>query len=198
MFSYISGTVGMAVPNLVVIDVGGVGYAIHTSLNSSAAVRVGEKAKFYTFLNVKEDIFELYGFSSAEELTMFKQLISISGVGAKAGVSILSASTPAQVAMAIVSGDEKVITQAQGIGKKIAQRIILELRDKMAKANGVPGSVDVSGLQTTAGAGAAADAFAALEVLGYPKNIVLQVLGGVDLSVLKTEEIIREALKKLM
>ena len=134
MFYYISGKAEIVEPNLVVVDVNGVGYAVNTSLNTSASVKRGSNVKLYTYMNVKEDIFEIYGFSTQEELGFFKQLISISGVGVKAAVAILSVASPSQLSLAIITGEENVITQANGVGKKIAQRIILELRDKIAKS----------------------------------------------------------------
>ncbi|MBE6987623.1 MAG: Holliday junction branch migration protein RuvA [Clostridia bacterium] len=200
MFYYISGKAEIVEPNLVVVDVNGVGYAVNTSLNTSASVKRGSNVKLYTYMNVKEDIFEIYGFSSQEELAFFKQLISISGVGVKAAVAILSVASPSQLSLAIITGEEKVITQANGVGKKIAQRIILELRDKIAKsqstftggAKGIPASkiaMPVSDLE---------DALAALEVLGYQRAVIMQVLDGEQLDGRDTEDIIRIALKKLM
>ena len=134
MFYYISGKAEIVEPNLVVIDAGGVGYAVNTSLYTSSSVTRGQGVKLYTYLNVKEDVFELYGFSTNEELTLFKNLISISGVGVKAAVSILSVASPQQIALAIISGDEKLITRASGIGKKIAQTDLLPLRISMIRS----------------------------------------------------------------
>lgn len=200
MFHYISGRAELVEPSLVVLDVQGVGYAINTSFTSASATKRGEQVRFYTYLHVKEDIFELYGFSSQEELSFFKQLLSVSGVGAKAAVSILSVASPGKLALAIVSGDEKLITQANGIGKKIAQRVILELRDKVAKGGVVPQTdgVSLGNAFGAAAGGPMGDALAALEVLGYPKAVILQALGNDPVEGLGTEEIIRLALKKLM
>ena len=199
MFHYISGTAEIVEPALVVIDAGGVGYAINTSYTSASTVKRGEPVRFYTYLNVKEDIFELYGFSTQEELSFFKQLISVSGVGAKAAVSILSVASPGKLALAIVSGDEKLITQANGVGKKIAQRVILELRDKVAKGGVITqAEVSLGSAFAPVEGGAMGDALAALEVLGYPKAVIMQALGSEPVDGLGTEEIIRLALKKLM
>ena len=134
MYYYISGTVAHVAPTFAVIDAAGVGYMINTSRNTLVSLAQGKQAKLYTYLNVREDAMELYGFAAEEELNCFKMLISISGVGPKAALSILSATTPAGFALSVLTGDEKVLTAAQGIGKKLAQRIILELSDKLAKA----------------------------------------------------------------
>lgn len=200
MFYYISGKAEIVEPNLVVIDAGGVGYAVNTSLYTSSSVTRGQGVKLYTYLNVKEDVFELYGFSTNEELTLFKNLISISGVGVKAAVSILSVASPQQIALAIISGDEKLITRASGIGKKIAQRVILELRDKMAKSKtGLEGIQSMpSGTVSASGGSAFEDAMEALEVLGYQRVYIMEALKGENMEGLGTEDIIRAALKKLM
>ena len=200
MFYYISGKAEIVEPNLVVIDAGGVGYAVNTSLYTSSSVTRGQGVKLYTYLNVKEDVFELYGFSTNEELTLFKNLISISGVGVKAAVSILSLASPQQIALAIISGDEKLITRASGIGKKIAQRVILELRDKMAKSKtGLEGIQSMpSGTVSASGGSAFEDAMEALEVLGYQRVYIMEALKGENMEGLGTEDIIRAALKKLM
>lgn len=200
MFYYISGKAEIVEPNLVVIDAGGVGYAVNTSLYTSSSVTRGQGVKLYTYLNVKEDVFELYGFSTNEELTLFKNLISISGVGVKAAVSILSVASPQQIALAIISGDEKLITRASGIGKKIAQRVILELRDKMAKSKtGLEGIQSMpSGAVSVPGGSAFEDAMEALEVLGYQRVYIMEALKGENMEGLGTEDIIRAALKKLM
>lgn len=200
MFYYISGKAEIVEPNLVVIDAGGVGYAVNTSLYTSSSVTRGQGVKLYTYLNVKEDVFELYGFSTNEELTLFKNLISISGVGVKAAASILSVASPQQIALAIISGDEKLITRASGIGKKIAQRVILELRDKMAKSKtGLEGIQSMpSGTVSASGGSAFEDAMEALEVLGYQRVYIMEALKGENMEGLGTEDIIRAALKKLM
>ena len=133
MFYYLDGTVAEILPGLAVIDCGGVGYACMTTNNTLSQLKKGEKKKLYTYLNVGESVFDLYGFASQNELNSFKLLLSVSGVGPKAALAILSANTPEGLAMAVVTEDAKSLTAAQGIGRKIAQRIILELKDKMAK-----------------------------------------------------------------
>ena len=128
MFYYLDGTVAYLGPNLAVIDCGGVGYACATTSHTLSRLQQGARAKLFTHLNVKEDGVDLFGFYSQNELSAFRQLIGVSGVGPKAALAILSSSTPDQLALAIVTGDEKVLVAAPGIGKKIAQRIILELK----------------------------------------------------------------------
>lgn len=205
MFYYIRGTVAINEPNLVVIDAGGVGYAVSTSLTSCASVRVGETVTFYTHLHVREDIFEIYGFSTREELGCFKQLINISGVGPKAALAILGACTPARLALAVVTGDEKALTAAPGVGKKLAQRIILELKDKMSQEQLSSAGSDFVAPTTSNVAletGASAELAAAMEALtskdfGYSSIQVQTVLKGLDLTGMSAGEIIRLALKKL-
>lgn len=133
MFYYVKGPVAHIAPYLAVIDCGGVGYACHTTANTLSYLKKGEVTKLYTYLHVREELFDLYGFSTEEERSCFELLIGVSGVGPKAALSILSATSPEGLAMSIITGDEKALTVAQGIGKKIAQRIILELKDKLAK-----------------------------------------------------------------
>ena len=125
MFYYVNGTVAHLAPYLAVIDCGGVGYACRTTNNTLARLKKGETARLYTYLNVREDAMELYGFFAEDERNCFQLLIGVSGVGPKAALSILSSSTPDTLAMSIITGDEKALTVAPGIGKKIAQRVIL-------------------------------------------------------------------------
>ena len=199
MFYYISGKVAVIEPGMVVIDAGGVGYAINTSYTSARSVKTGEQATFYTYLHVREGIFELYGFGRREELSCFKQLIAISGVGPKAALAILGAVTPEKLALCVISGDEKALTAAPGIGKKLAQRILLEMKDKMSKdqLEAASGSSGIVMPDLTAPGGAMEDALAALAVLGYPRAVAVNALQGVDTAGLATDEIVRAALKRL-
>ena len=197
MFYFIRGTVAHMAPGLVVIDAHGVGYALNTSYLSASSVKTGDTATFYTYLYVREDIFDLYGFATQEELTCFKQLIAISGVGPKAAAAILGVVTPQKLALAIVTGDEKALCQAPGIGKKLAQRIILELKDKMAK-NQLESASEAEGLPADLPSGGALDdALAALTVLGYSRAQALAALKGADAAAMSVDELIRTALKKL-
>ncbi|MBQ2819365.1 MAG: Holliday junction branch migration protein RuvA [Clostridia bacterium] len=194
MFYFIKGKAEIVEPNLVVIDAGGVGYAINTSTTSAANTKRGEQTIFYTYLHVREDIFELYGFASKAELNCFKQLISVSGVGPKAALAILGTITPEKLSLCIVTGDEKALCAAPGVGKKLAQRVILELKDKIT-------AVQTEGTElTTEIVGAAdnlEDALSALIALGYQRHAAAVALKGLEKKGLTTEELIREALKKL-
>ena len=199
MFYYLNGTVAHIAPYLAVIDCGGVGYACKTTNNTISHLKKGEKAKLYTHLYVREEIFELYGFASEEELNCFHMLIGVSGVGPKAALSILSAATPEHLAMSIITGDEKALTVAPGIGKKIAQRIILELKDKLAKGQLAAGGEDYGGTGVTViPQNKASEAAAALAVLGYSAAEVSQALKGIDMEALPLEEIVRQSLKKMV
>ena len=199
MFYYVSGTVAHMEPYLAVIDCGGVGYACRTTTYTLASLKKGEKGKLYTHLNVREDAMELYGFATAEELSLFQQLISVSGVGPKAALSILSASNPASLALSIITGDEKALTCAQGIGKKIAQRVILELKDKLSKGQALSaGGGTVPGAAVTIiPDNKLSEASAALAVLGYSQGEINIALKDADLTE-PLEQIIRQALKKMV
>ena len=199
MFYYISGKVAVVEAGMVVIDAGGVGYALNTSYTSARSVKTGEQATFYTYLHVREGIFELYGFARREELACFKQLIAISGVGPKAAIAILGTVTPEKLALCVISGDEKALTAAPGIGKKLAQRILLEMKDKMSKdqLEAASGSSGIIMPTMAASGGAMEDALAALAVLGYPRAVAVNALQGVDTAGLATDEIVRAALKRL-
>ena len=198
MFYYVNGTVAEIEAGLAVIDCSGVGYACATTNYTLSQLKKGERAKLYTYLNVREDAMEMFGFASQSELRSFKMLIGVSGVGPKAALSILSSTTPQQLSMAVVMGDEKALTAAPGIGKKIAQRIILELKDKLIKEQG--------GFEAGSGAAAAmpaqnnkaGEATAALAVLGDGAQEIAAALKGIDMDALPLEEIIRQSLKKMV
>ena len=162
--------------------------------------KTGDEVFVFTYLNVREDAMELYGFGTQEELNLFQQLISVTGVGPKAALSILSTNTPANLALSIITGDEKALTCAPGIGKKIAQRVILELKDKLAKGQ----TISMAG-ESYGGTGVtiipenkSSEASAALAVLGYSQSEINVALKGIDMSELTLEQIIKQALKKMM
>ena len=197
MFYYLNGKVTVMEQNLAVIDMGGVGYACSVSLNTMSYLEVGKDAKLYTYCHIKEDAFDIFGFHSLNEKRSFELLLSVSGVGPKAALSILSSTTPEGLALAILNGDEKVITVAQGIGKKIAQRVILELKDKISKESA---EVAAAGVIPTVPTGTSAakhsEASAALAVLGFTPGEAAAVLRTIDVENLSIEDIIREALAK--
>lgn len=198
MFYYLNGTVARVEPYLAVIDCGGVGYACRTTNYSISKLNVGKAAKLYTHLYVREEIFELYGFASESELGCFRMLIGVSGVGPKAALAILSSNSPEGLAMAIVSGNEKALTSAPGIGKKIAQRIILELKDKLAKGQLTSAGETFAGGVTIIPENKASEASAALAVLGYSQSEIAVALKGINLDELSLEAVIKQALKKMV
>ena len=176
-----------------VVECGGVGYLCQTTMNTLKTLKLNSEVTLYTYLNVREDAVDLFGFATQNELATFKTLISVSGVGPKAGLSVLSELTAEQVAMAIATDDIKTITRAQGIGKKIAQRIILELKDKLAKSEQTQsGNVQ---MPETAG-GNVAKAIEALGVLGYTPADVSPVLANFDAG-LPVEQLIAMTLKQM-
>lgn len=180
-----------------VVECGGVGYNCQTTINTLKTLRLGDEVTLYTYLNVREDAMELFGFSAKTELDTFKTLIGVSGVGPKAGLAILSELSPEQVAMAIATDDIKTITRAQGIGKKIAQRIVLELKDKLAKSlASSDGALPVSNAVVNTSAGNIPKAIEALGVLGYTPADVSPVLAGMD-SALPVEQLIAQTLRQM-
>ena len=198
MYYYISGTLVELNQVFAALDCNGVCYKISISMNSFSKLSalIGKKALLYTYLAVRDDALELYGFCDLEEHTTFVQLISVSGVGPKAAMSILSAMTAQSFALAVVSNDPKAITKAPGIGLKTAQKIIIELKDKISKdfaaaENGTDNMIETASVSTSA------DAVSALVVLGYTRNEALEAVRKVD-NTKPLESIIRDALKMLV
>ena len=199
MFYYLKGIAAHVAPNLAVIDCGGVGYACRTTSYTLSALQVGQEAKLYTHLNVREDAMELFGFIDQNELRSFKLLISVSGVGPRAALAILSAITPQQLALAVVTDAAKALTAAPGIGKKIAQRVILELKDKLAGEDAMGASSGKGGAAIAAVPHSKrSEAQAALAVLGYGSAEIAAALKDIDMEALTLEDIIRQALKHMM
>ena len=197
MFYYLNGTITVIEANLTVVDCGGVGYACRTTGHTISQLAMGKTHKLFTHCNIKEDAFDIYGFSTTEEMHSFQMLLSVNGVGPKAALAILSVSTPSSFALAVVTGDEKAITMAQGVGKKLAQRIILELKDKIA---GVQMNIDASGgaptFQVTGGH--VAEATAALSSLGYTPSEIGAVMRKLDVEKMTVEELVRQALRAMV
>jgi Holliday junction DNA helicase RuvA len=198
MLYYVSGKVAMLEPGLAVIDCGGVGYGCRVTAYTAAQLKLGSEAKLYITESIREDAYDLYGFSSREEQRCYELLTSVTGVGPKAAQAILSAGGPQNFTLAVLTGDEKLLTAAQGVGKKIAQRIILELKDKVGSASteldfsaGAPAAVPSSGDNR------AALANAALVELGYSQAEIAVALKGCDPSA-STEEMVRYALRAMM
>ena len=180
-----------------VVECGGVGYNCQTTMNTLKNLRLGDEVTLFTYLNVREDAMELFGFSAKTELDTFKTLIGVSGVGPKAGLAILSELSPEQVAMAIATDDIKTITRAQGVGKKIAQRIVLELKDKLAKSLSSEDTTLPSAAATAnAAMGNIPKAIEALGVLGYSPADVSGILATMD-SALPVEQLIAQTLRQM-
>ena len=196
MLYYVSGNVTILEPGLAVIDCGGVGYGCRVTAYTAGQLKLNQSARLYITESIREDAFDLYGFISKEEQRCYELLTSVNGVGPKAAMSILSAG-PQNFTLAVMTGDEKLLTAAQGIGKKIAQRIILELKDKMGGSNM---ELDFStGAVAAAPAqhGNAAMARAALQELGYSPAEIQTALKGADPNA-STEELIRHALRAMV
>ena len=197
MFYSVRGKIIHMDSSTAVVECGGVGYNCQTTMNTLKNLRLGDEVTLFTYLNVREDAMELFGFSAKTELDTFKTLIGVSGVGPKAGLAILSELSPEQVAMAIATDDIKTITRAQGVGKKIAQRIVLELKDKLAKSLS---SEDTSLPSASAAANAAMGnipkAIEALGVLGYAPADVSGILATMD-SALPVEQLIAHTLRQM-
>ena len=200
MYYYIKGTLMHKGDNYIVVDASGIGYRIFTSLECiEKSPHTGSDVTVYTYLNVREDAMELYGFYSEEERAMFLMLISVSGVGPKAGLALLSVASPQKLAAAKVMGDEKLLTKASGVGPKAAKRVILELKDKIdTDTLGIDGDDGVTlSDDTEIIADSRAEAMSALVVLGYSASDAKNVLMKLD-ATLTTEELIKKALLQLM
>lgn len=181
----------------VVVECGGVGFKCFTTLNTSKSVgKIGSEVNLYTHLSVREDAMDLFGFSTVSELDAFKMLITVSGVGPKAAVSVLSELTPDRLALAIASGDTKSIVKANGIGKKTAERIVLELKDKMANVASGELSSAVASAGSIVEESASAEAVAALVALGFSQSDAAVAVGQMDKS-LSADEMIRLGLRQL-
>lgn len=195
MFSYLNGIIADKSADLVV-DVGGVGFRCHTTFQSLLKLpEVGVKAKVFTYMNVREDAIELFGFADEKELECFKLLISVTGIGPKVALTILSDVTYDQFYLAVSKGDAKLLTKVPGVGMKLAQRIILELKDKVAKKDlsdngGLPIAVAPSSKNQ--------DAISALMALGYSSNEAKNAVGSLNTAEMAVEDIVRVALKMLM
>lgn len=200
MFNYINGTVAELMPNLAVIDCGGVGFEMNTSAYTLSQLKAGEKAKLFTYMYIREDCMDLYGFATKSEKRCFEMLIGVSGVGPKAAIAILSTGSPENLIMSIIAGNDKALTAAQGVGKKIAQRIILELKDKLAKETSEISFADTPAFNPVANTGSAKinDATAALVVLGYNTTEINAAFKKIDVDNLSAEEIIRASLKQMI
>jgi len=199
MLYYVSGNVAILEPGMAVIDCGGVGYGCRITAYTAGQLKLNQNARLYITESIREDAYDLYGFSSREEQRCYELLTSVNGVGPKAAMAILSSGGPQNFTLAVMTGDEKMLTAAQGVGKKIAQRIILELKDKLG---GSTMELDFSmGATATAPDPAQSGnkfmAHAALQELGYSPAEIRGALKDVDPK-LSTEEMIRHALRAMV
>lgn len=200
MFSYLRGILADKASNYVVIECGGVGFKVYTSFTSitDPKCKEGSEVVFHTYLYIKEGIMDLYGFSTTEELELFELLISVSGVGAKGALAILSAMNPSKLSLVIATGDAQSIKKAPGIGAKIAQRIILELKDKIQSQSFADGGANVFSENIPVSSNDRDEAVNALIALGYTGAEAKNAVSKVSASVNDVEEIIKQALKNLL
>ena len=196
MISYIKGRLEAKNLDNVIIEVGGIGYKIFMSVNSMDRLgETGTEVKVHTYMRVREDDISLYGFCTNEELKMFEQLLGVSGVGAKSALSILANISPSSFALAIITGDLNTLKSLPGIGAKSAQRMILELKDKMKTQEAI--ETEFIPVQNTVKNDKAKDAIEALQVLGYSRRDIDLAISKIDTNVLSVEDIIKQGLKYL-
>ncbi|MGI5977822.1 MAG: Holliday junction branch migration protein RuvA [Candidatus Limivicinus sp.] len=199
MFYHIEGTVTDIEQNLVVVDCQGLGFALNATANTLSNVKSGERVKLYIAEGIGESNFDLYGFYTKSERRCFEMLTSVSGIGPKAALSILSYNTPDGLALAVTNGDEKALTVAPGVGKKIAQRVILELKDKISKEFGTVDAGAAPAVSAVPGQNSSLnDAMAALAALGYSSADIAPVLKRTDVSGMTAEQIIKSVLREMI
>ena len=202
MISYIRGELAAVQEQKAIVEAGGIGYGIYMSQQTlSMLPAVGEEVKIHTYLNVREDAMQLYGFLTGEDLQVFRLLIGVSGIGPNAGLNILSCLSPDELRFAVLAGDVKTISSAPGIGKKTAEKLILELKDKMSiedvleqAAHGSEQSKEIEATDT----GMQAEAVQALTALGYGSAESLRAVKKVSVDCASVEDLLREALKNLL
>ena len=198
MFYYLHGTVALIDLGVVVLECGGVGFSVNTTTTTMAKLKLGEFCRLYTHCAIREDAFDIYGFATKRELDTFRFLIGVNGVGPKAALAILSTVTPDGLNMAVVTQNEKSLTAAPGVGKKLAQRILLELKDKLgaqsefdfSSGDGVTAPLLQPGSKAT-------EAVQALQVLGYDQNSISAAMKGIDVENLELQDIIKQALRAM-
>lgn len=196
MIYSVNGEVAYIAQNLIVVECSGVGYSCYSTSSAVSKASVGEKLKLYTYLNIRQDAVELFGFADEGELNCFKLLLSVSGVGCKMAVSLLSGLSPQEFAIAVVNEDHKKLTKVPGIGNKLAQRIVLELKDKLKKDPSFENTgIPEINLSATAG-NAVSEALTALMVLGFTNTQAQKALEGLP-SELSVQELVKEGLKRL-
>ena len=195
MYYYVNGTVTVMEEGLAVVECGGVGYACRTTTHTLSQLRLKEQARLWTYLSVREDAMELFGFATREEKRLFEMLLGVGGVGPKAALSLLSTVPPDQLTLAVMTGNEKALTAAPGVGKKMAQRVLLELKDKLGSDLELDFSGPVSAPAPDSGA---ALAMAALAELGYSQAEITAAMKKIPPDVTRTEDIVRQALRAMV
>ncbi len=199
MIAYIKGTIEHITDNSLIIENNGIGYHVYVSNNTLSDAKQGEQTKIHTYMNVKEDGITLYGFKTEEEMNMFQLLITVSGIGPKVALMMLSSLTPSQVALAIITDDVNTLTKCQGVGKKTAQRVALELRDKIKTEDAM--MVDITGAQQTiefaSKDAAKQDAIEALIALGFSRSESVKHVLAVSVDGMSADQMIKGALKKI-
>lgn len=197
MLYNLKGTLTASDVNYIVVECSGVGFKCFATLNTVKNIgKTGDSVNVYTYLSVREDAMDLYGFATMAELDSFKLLISVSGVGPKAALAILSELTPDRLALCVASGDSKTITLAQGVGKKTAERVVLELKDKMGAVSSPENAVAVNAVSSDAGGSDTAEAVEALVALGYSRSDAAAAVAALDKK-LSVDEMIRQGLRQL-
>ena len=195
MLAYIKGSLEMKMTDYVVIDVGGLGYKVYmTTTDMDNLGKIGDVVKVYTYYRVREDDVSIFGFNTNEQLRMFELLLSVSGVGAKTALSMVAVAEPSEFAIAVISEDVSYLTKIPGIGAKSAQRIILELKDKMKKENTV---IEAKNIKVQIDNNKVEEAIAALQVLGYNKKEIEKVFATIDKTNMTTEDLIKKGLNAL-
>ena len=195
MLAYIKGSLEMKMTDYVVIDVGGLGYKVYmTTTDMDNLGKIGDIVKVYTYYRVREDDVSIFGFNTNEQLRMFELLLSVSGVGAKTALSMVAVADPSEFAIAVISEDVSYLTKIPGIGAKSAQRIILELKDKMKKENTV---IEAKNIKVQIDNNKVEEAIAALQVLGYNKKEIEKVFATIDKTNMTTEDLIKKGLNAL-
>ena len=201
MFYYLNGEIEEILINSVVVDINGLGFLVNTSLKTISEVKLGQRVKLYITEAIGENNYDLYGFADLQEKRLFELLISVSGVGPKAAVSLLSSLSTDQLLMAVINDDSKLLTSAPGIGKKIAQRITLELKDKLSNEMPALSEVDVRGTHNkpaTEQTNDVSDAIAALMALGYSTSEINPIIRAGDWTGMHADQIIRAVLKNMI
>ncbi len=200
MIAYIKGTLERRAESYIIIETGGIGYQIFVSPATLAKLpQTGERVKVFTYFSVKEDGVSLYGFASAEEQEMFHKLLTVSGVGPKGALGFLSQLTPQEIILAIISEDVKTLSKAPGVGRKTAQRVILELKDKFKTEEALSMGQEVQGIvETSVGGDAKFEAIDAMTALGYSRSEAAKAVNAVAAEGMSTEDILKAALKKMI